>query len=68
MEIRKLEKRYNGLYKMWSSKADSLIKDIEERVTDAIALEAIQQLAELCYLEGHSDGYRMADWINAQTQ
>lgn len=68
MEIRKLEKRYRGLYRTWSPPVNQLIKDIEERVSDKIALECIQQLAEVCYLEGHIDGYRMADWLNAKTQ
>lgn len=68
MEIRKLEKRFRGLYRTWSPTVDKLTKEIEERVTDRIALEDIQQLAELCYLEGHKDGYHMADWLNVKTQ
>lgn len=66
MEFKRLE-NYRGFNKTYSDRIDILMRDIEERVTDKFALEYIQQLAEVCYLEGHKDGYHLADWLHYKT-
>lgn len=66
MELKKLGD-YRGFNKLYSDRADNLLKDIEERVSDKFALEYIEQLAQLCYLEGIQDGYHFADWLHYKT-
>lgn len=66
MELKKLD-GYRGFNRLYSDRAYNLLKRIEEQVNDKFALEEIQELVELCYLEGYHDGFHFADWLNYKT-
>lgn len=65
MELEKIE-HYRGLYRLYPDKIITLTESIENSIKDKIVLEEIKQLAELCYLEGHRDGYKFSNWFTEQ--
>lgn len=54
--------------KNYPPKVEYLVKEIEERVSDEITLEYIQQLAETCYKVGFRDGDNFSQWLENQIQ
>lgn len=65
MELTKFK---NYHMKNYPPKVEYLAKEIEERVSDEITLEYIQQLAETCYKVGFRDGDNFSQWLENQIQ